>query len=234
MDRIFEPFSDRTQPRSTIEGYPRTWTRTPIEPFIERPPTLTELAGPLRLAEKLLPGDNNLAQLRPGGPRALGQLILLQGRVLDEEGRGIAGALVELWQCNAAGKYIHPIDENDAPVDPNFIGNGRVVTDEEGRFEFTTIKPGAYPVPRSGRWWRPPHVHVSLFGHSFLSRLVTQMYFPGEPLNAQDRLLHSIPDEAARERLIARALDPREAPEGVLAFAHDFVLRGCRATPFES
>jgi protocatechuate 3,4-dioxygenase beta subunit len=142
--------------------------------------------------------------------------------------------VVELWQANAAGRYIHPNDDNDAPIDPNFIGNGRAVTDEAGRFEFTTIKPGAYPVPESGKWWRPPHVHFSLFGHSFMSRLVTQMYFPGEPLNAQDRLLHAIPDERARAGLVARAVDPREAPEGILAFAHDLVLRGPRRTPFEA
>ena len=141
------------------------------------------------------------------------------------------GTIVELWQANAAGRYYNPLDQRDAPLDPNFVGNGRVRTDEEGRYAFFTIKPGAYPVPVKDTWWRPPHIHFSVLGPSSLSRLVTQMYFAGDPLNALDRILNSVPDAAARERLIARHLPPAEVGDGWLGFTHDIVLRGRHATP---
>ena len=192
--------------------------------------TRTELTGPVDLAPRLQPGDNDLARLAPGRI-ALGQLIHVSGRVLDEEGRPMRGAIVELWQANAAGRYFNPLDTRDAPLDPDFVGNGRTRTDHDGRYAFFTIKPGAYPVPDSGRWWRPPHIHFSLLGPSCLSRLVTQMYFPGDPLNAHDRLLNSVADENARASLVARQVPPVEVAGEWLAFTHDLVLRGRRATP---
>jgi len=213
-----------------IPGYPNTWLRNPSLPLIRRPLTRTERTGPGRLAVKLRPGDSNLA-VDPNGRAALGQLIRVSGRIMDEAGRLVAGAIVELWQANAAGRYRNPLDTRDAPLDPNFLGNGRTATDAEGRYEFFTIKPGAYPVPNSGRWWRPPHIHISVFGPSSISRLVTQMYFPGEPLNAHDRLIASIPDQGARERLVSRQTDTGDIDGEFLAFEHDLVLAGSAATP---
>lgn len=225
---------DGTRPRLPISGYPNTWLRNPAMPLIRRPLTRTERTGPDRLAIKLRPDGNNLAidlTIDPNGRAALGQLIRVTGCILDEAGRPLPGALVELWQANAAGRYRNPLDTRDAPLDPNFLGNGRTCTDGDGRYEFFTIKPGAYPVPNSGRWWRPPHIHFSVFGPSSLSRLVTQMYFPGDPLNAHDRLIASIPDQAARERLVAQQVDTAAVDGEFLAFEHDLVLRGTAATP---
>lgn len=225
----FAPYEDASQPRVPIEGYPNTVKRNPSRAPIRRPFTRTEITGPLDLASKLQPGDVNLAVVE--GRAALGSLIHVAGRVLDEDGRPVRGAIVEMWQANAAGRYFHPNDRRHAPLDPNFIGNGRCRTDEEGRYAFFTIKPGAYPVPESGRWWRPPHIHFSVLGPGSLSRLVTQMYFPGDPLNAFDRLLLSIPDRAAQERLVCTQAAPWEVPGEWLGFGFDMVLRGRHATP---
>jgi protocatechuate 3,4-dioxygenase beta subunit len=181
----------------------------------------------------------DLSRVRPTAPRALGQLIRITGRVLGHDGRPVDGAVLEIWQANAAGKYVHDLDPSPAPIDPNFLGTGRVRTDGRGRFSLLTIKPGAYPVPYEERggaddWWRPPHVHFSIFGPGFADRLVTQMYFPGEPLNQRDLLLSSIPDPAARRRMIAvMDQDLRSAQSEALVFHHDFVLAGTRPTPFE-
>ena len=226
----FSLHDEAGQPRVPIAGYANTVRRNPSLPPFRRPYTRTELTGPPDLAPKLQPGDANLAMLAPGRV-ALGQLIQVSGRVLDEDGRPVRGAIVELWQANAAGRYFNPLDQRDAPLDPNFVGNGRVRTDSEGRYAFFTIKPGAYPVPDSGRWWRPPHIHFSVLGPSSLSRLVTQMYFPGEPLNAVDRLILSIPDQEAQARLVARQTPTTEIEGDWLGFTHTLVLRGRHATP---
>jgi protocatechuate 3,4-dioxygenase beta subunit len=137
--------------------------------------------------------------------------------------------MVEMWQANAAGRYSHPNDTDHSPADPNFYGAARALTNEQGAIEIRTIKPGAYPVPDSGRWWRPPHIHFSVWGKVWLSRLVTQMFFPGEPLNAQDRILYSVPDATAREAMVARALPTSAGPENALVFEHRIVVRGKRA-----
>lgn len=228
----FPPCDEAGQPQVPIEGYAATARRNPARALFRRPHTRTELTGPLDPAAKLVPGEGNLAVLGPGRV-ALGQLIHISGRVLDEDGRPVRGALLEIWQANAAGRYANPLDAaRDAPLDPNFVGHGRVATDAEGRYGFFTVKPGAYPVPGGpGRWWRPPHVHVSVIGPSSLSRLVTQMYFPGDPLNPLDRILNALPDPAARERLIARQTDPAEVEGEWLAYRFTLVLRGRRATP---
>jgi protocatechuate 3,4-dioxygenase, beta subunit len=225
----FAPYDDATQPRVPVEGYPNTIRRSPTRPAIRRPFTRTEITGPLDLAPKLKPGDINLAVVE--GKPALGSLIHVEGRVLDEDGRPVRGAIVEMWQANASGRYFHPNDQRDAPLDPNFIGNGRCRTDEDGRYAFFTIKPGAYPVPNSGRWWRPPHIHVSVLGPGSLSRLVTQMYFAGDPLNAFDRLLLAIPDKGAQDRLLCTQRAPHDVPGEWLGFDFDMVLRGRHATP---
>jgi protocatechuate 3,4-dioxygenase beta subunit len=228
MQTLILPRDERTQPARIIAGYPQTPLRTPAQPLVRRAPTLSELTGPPGLDGRvgLLGGDI----AGHGEKRAIGQLIHLKVRVLDEDGAPVGGSVVEMWQANAAGRYIHPNDDDHAPVDANFYGAARLVTGESGAFELRTVKPGAYPVPASDGWWRPPHVHFSLFGKVWLSRLVTQMYFPGEPLNAQDRILNAVPDAAARERLVARCVPPTGDPYNALVFEHQIVLRGRAAT----
>jgi protocatechuate 3,4-dioxygenase beta subunit len=224
------PWLPGIEPVVPVPGYPNTWTHTPARAPIPRAPGATETAAPAALHRKLPVGDANLAERSKGKP-AIGQLMEISGRILDEAGRPVVGAIVELWQANAAGRYAHAIDTSAAPLDPNFEGHGRIRSDADGRYAFTTIKPGAYAVPVQETWWRPPHLHFAVFGPSCLSRLVTQMYFPGDPLNEIDRILQAIPDEAARSRMVARMLPPASIGSLHLGFAHDIVLRGRFATP---
>ena len=232
----FAPYDERMQPTPKIVGYQETQIRTPNQPLLKRPATLSEITGPLDLASKLAVGTNDLSRAKPDGPRALGQLILVTGRLLDEDARPVCGAVVELWHANSSGRYIHPADaENPAPIDPNFIGSGRMLSDAEGCFQFLTIKPGAYPVPNHpDRWWRPAHIHLSLFGDGFASRLVTQVYFPGDPLLETDLIFNSVPDAKGRARTIAQQIPLNEMTmTNVLGYTHDVVIRGSRQTPFE-
>ena len=229
----FAPYDDRTQPAFTVDGYKETLLRVPKQPFYKRSATLSEITGPLNLAKKLDANLSDLSRTTAGG-RALGQLILVTGRLLDEDGSPVRGSIIEVWHANAAGRYIHKMDAGSPfPEDPNFFGSGRCVTDHEGRYSYLSIKPGAYPVPdHPARWWRPPHIHLSIFGEGFMSRLVTQMFFPDDPLNAQDRILNSVPDPKGRERMVSRQVRMAELPRGdVLGFSHDIVVRGYRATP---
>jgi protocatechuate 3,4-dioxygenase beta subunit len=175
--------------------------------------------------------EADLTRQHTGEP--LGERIIVQGRVLDEQGRAVPDALIEIWQCNAAGRYIHQNDQHPAPLDPNFTGAGRVVTDAQGKYQFISIKPGAYPWRNHANAWRPAHIHLSLFGHSFLSRLVTQMYFPGDPLFAFDPIFNSVPDPKARERMICKFNLETTRPEWALGYDFDIVLRGANATPME-
>jgi protocatechuate 3,4-dioxygenase beta subunit len=229
MTLLILPRDERTQPARIVAGYPQTPWRNPAQPLVKRPPTLTELTGPLEPGRRvqLLGGDI----AGHGAAQAAGQLIHLKLRVLDEDGAPVGGAMVEIWQANAAGRYVHPNDDDHAPLDANFYGAARLVTDESGSFTLRTVKPGAYPVPTRDGWWRPPHIHFSVFGKVWLSRLVTQMYFPGEPLNGQDRILNAVPDAGARERLVARYVPPTGDPYNALVFEHSIVLRGRAATP---
>ncbi|MFO7544032.1 MAG: protocatechuate 3,4-dioxygenase subunit beta [Trueperaceae bacterium] len=168
---------------------------------------------------------------RNGEP--LGERIIVTGRVLDEAGRPVRNALLEVWQANAAGRYIRKKDQHDAPLDPNFDGFGRVLTDADGTYRFTSIKPGAYPWRNHHNAWRPPHIHFSVFGRNFHSRLVTQMYFPGDPLLAFDPIYQGIPDEAARQRLISHFDRDTTTPEWALGYRFDIVLAGGLRTWFE-
>jgi protocatechuate 3,4-dioxygenase beta subunit len=152
---------------------------------------------------------------------------------LDEDGRGVPHALVEMWQANAAGRYAHTLDNHPAPLDPNFLGAGRAITDAAGNYRFVSIKPGAYPWRNHHNAWRPAHIHFSLFGPAFVTRLVTQMYFPGDPLMSIDSVLQSIPDKEAQQRLVSRFDLSLTEPEWALGYRFDIVLRGRRATPFE-
>jgi len=227
---IYDPWPKGVQPDVPIEGYPNTWTFTPSQPAIQKPLTRTEATGPAKLWAKLTCGENDLATTA-SGKRAMGQYIRISGQILNEDGRPVPNAIVELWQANAAGRYSHAHDDSKAPLDPNFLGNGRVMSDENGQYSFFTIKPGAYPVPVKDAWWRPPHVHFSVLGPSTLSRLVTQMYFPGDPMNEWDRILNSINDPDARKRLVASQVHPSQETDERLGYKHDIVLRGRFATP---
>lgn len=239
----FRPHDDRTQPRRRIPGYPNTLVRTPGGRAWPRIVSLADLTGPVFPPDSVLPEEADLSRNGPGAPRALGQLITVSGRVLDQAGRPVRRCLIEMWHANAAGKYIHHNDPSPVPADPNYRGRGRAMTDEAGRFSFRTIRPGGYAVPdgepgaKTG-WWRPPHIHFSLFGPCFSSRLITQLFFPGEPLNELDLILNSIPDKAARNRLVLRFL-PRTTGNSLegdapLHYTRDFVLRGRFETPFET
>lgn len=225
------PIVDGTQPTRIVEGYPQTARRTPSRPLLRRPLTLSELTGPLDLSGRLAATSADVAG--QSARRALGQLIVLRLAVRDEDGSPIAGTMVEMWQANAAGRYAHPNDSDHAPLDPHFQGNARVQTDASGNIEIRTIKPGAYPVPGPDRWWRPPHVHFSVWGKVWLSRVVTQMFFPGDPLNEQDLILNAVVDAEARARLVARSVPTQAAPGDALVFEHTVVVRGKRATPTE-
>jgi protocatechuate 3,4-dioxygenase, beta subunit len=212
-------------------AYRSTLLRAPRQPPVRLPPGLTEVTGPVFGPDRATPADADLTARFPGEP--IGERIIVTGRVLDSGGRPVPGALIEIWQANAAGRYAHQTDKHPAPLDPNFDGVGRCLTDAEGRYRFVTIKPGAYPWNNHPNAWRPAHIHFSLFGRAFTQRLITQMYFPGDPLFAQDPIFNSIPDARARERLICRFDLSLTEPEWALGYAWDIVLRGPEATVFE-
>ncbi len=227
----YQPYDDRTQTDRQIQRYPKSFTRVPSQPLIPRPLTLTERTGPTGLEEKFPPGSPDLSRALPSGGRGVGQLISVSGRISNEDGRPLAGGMLELWQANSAGKYIHEIDRHKAPLDPNFTGQGRIVTSAEGEYQFLTIKPGAYPVLESGWWWRPPHIHFSIFGESWMNRYVTQIFFPGEPLNEIDLLLNGVRDPEARQRVVFKAGATEMGDVSLIHYTLDFVLRGKRKTP---
>ncbi|WP_369258732.1 protocatechuate 3,4-dioxygenase subunit beta [Geodermatophilus amargosae] len=211
--------------------YRSTALRAPLRTPVDLPHRLTEVTGPVLGEDRVLPTDADLTW-RNGG-EAIGQRILVHGRVLDSDGRPVPGALVEVWQANASGRYRHVVDNWPAPLDPHFDGLGRVVTDSLGRYEFLTIKPGAYPWGNHHNAWRPAHIHFSLFGRAFTQRLVTQMYFPDDPLFGQDPIYNAIPP-VARHRAVSRYSLERTQDNWALAFEWDVVLRGADQTPFET
>jgi len=208
--------------------YRSTEWRAPKRPLVTLPEELHRIDGPVFGDDVLAPSDNDLTRQHEGEP--LGERILVHGRVVDEDGRPLRGALVEVWQANAAGRYRHEVDRHPAPLDPNFSGAGRCLTDDEGRYSFTTIKPGAYPWGNHPNAWRPAHIHFSLFGRAFEQRLVTQMYFPGDPLFEYDPIFNAVRDPSARELLVARFDLATTQPEWALAYEWDVILR---RTPVE-
>jgi protocatechuate 3,4-dioxygenase beta subunit len=211
--------------------YKSTVLRSPSKPLVPLAQTLSELTGPVYGQDALGPLDDDLTKNGAVDGEPLGERIIVTGRVMDEDGRPVPNTLVEIWQTNAAGRYIHKVDQHNAPIDPNFFGAGRCMTDAAGRYRFITVRPGAYPWGNHANGWRPPHIHFSLFGPSFLTRLVTQMYFPGDPLLELDPVFLGVPDSEARERLIAEFSLEVTEPEFALGYAFDIVLRGRRATP---
>ena len=228
----FRSYAPGTQPPLDAPRYASTHKRHPGAAPV-RPPgghTPTELTTP-RFSPTRYPPTADLTA--DGGGKALGERIIVEGRVLDEDGRSVPGVMIELWQANAAGRYDHVRDQHDAPLDPHFQGTGRVFSDADGRYRYVTVKPGAYPWRNHHNAWRPNHIHYSLFGVGLAQRLVTQMYFPGDPLLALDPVYNAVPDEAARARLVAAFDLDITQPEWALGYCFDITLRGRAATPFE-
>jgi len=221
-----------TQPLYSHWPYNSTRKRAPTQPLIVQPHTLSETTGPTFAPELVTPRAADLTRQRSGEP--LGERMILEGRVMDDGGRPLRRTLVEVWQANAAGRYLHDKDNHDAPLDPNFIGCGQTLTDDDGRYRFVTIRPGAYPWRNHYNAWRPSHIHFSLFGPAFLTRLVTQMYFPGDPLLSLDPIFNCVSDEHARDRLIAELDLSVSKPEWALGYRFDIVLRGRNGTPMEN
>jgi protocatechuate 3,4-dioxygenase beta subunit len=224
-----EPASD---PPLLYPEYRSTRTRAPSRPLVPLAHTLSEITGPVYGHEMVAELDNDLTRQHDGEP--LGERIIVHGRVVDGDGRPVPDTLIEIWQANAAGRYRHRVDRHPAPLDPNFSGGGRCVTDSEGRYTFTTVKPGAYPWPNHDNAWRPAHIHLSLFGRAFATRLVTQMYFPGDPLLDHDPIFQSVSEPGARERLVSSFDLGATLPEWALGYRFDVVLRGRDATPREA
>ena len=221
-----------SQPPYLYPDYESTRLRAPDRPLVILPHTLSEVTGPVFGRGKVGPLDNDLTRQHEDEP--LGERIIVSGRVLDSDGRPVRNSLIEVWQANAAGRYIHHNDQHPAPLDPNFSGAGRCLTDGDGRYRFVTVKPGAYPWKNHPNAWRPAHIHFSLFGPAFATRLVTQMYFPGDPLFDQDPIFQSVNDPRARERMISRFDLETTEPEWALAYNYDIVLRGRDDTPMEN
>lgn len=220
-----------TQPEHLFPQYASTVKRAPTQPLVMLPQSLTEVTGPVFGYDDIKPTDFDLTKQHAGEP--IGERIIVTGRVLDENGRPVPHTLVEVWQANSAGRYPHRVDQHDAPTDPNFTGCGRALTGADGSYRFVTIRPGEYPWRNHHNAWRPAHIHFSLFGQAFMQRLVTQMYFPGDPLLPFDPMYNCVPDENARKRLVATLDWENTIPEFALAYRWDIVLRGRDATPME-
>lgn len=224
------PIPPEADPPYDAPAYRSTEKRHPTHKLLPWVHTVTELTGP-HFSPARFPAITDLSVVN--GKQALGERIIVAGKVMDENGRPVPNTMIEIWQANAAGRYHHPNDQHDAPLDPNFRGEGRVFTNEAGEYRFISIKPGRYPWRNHPNAWRPHHIHFSLFGSGFAARLITQMYFPGDPLLPLDPIFLAVPDAAARERLIARFDLSLTEPEWALGFRFDFVLRGKAATPME-
>jgi protocatechuate 3,4-dioxygenase beta subunit len=224
----------KIQPPYLHPAYTSTIKRAPLEPLVALPQTLAEWTGPVYGEDAVRPLDNDLSRNAVVNGQPLGERIMVVGRVLDESGGAVPQALLEIWQANSCGRYRHKSDQHDAPLDPNFSGTGRVLTDKNGEYGFTTIRPGAYPWRNHENAWRPAHIHFSVFGGNFLQRLVTQMYFPGDPLLGLDPIFNGMADEKGRNRLICSYAHDITRPEWALGFRFDIVVCGPRQTPFET
>lgn len=226
----FDPVAAGTHPQLIFPAYKSTRARGPSQPALRvQAPAVTQQG--LALAQPML-GPNDADLTRHGQSEPLGEKIVVTGQVTDEDGRPVRNSLVEVWQCNAAGRYRHKKDQHAAPLDPNFFGCGKLMTDERGRYRLVTIKPGPYPWGNHDKAWRPAHIHFSLFGNVMAQRLVTQMYFPGDPLFEHDPIFQSVADVAARQRLVSRFSLEETVGGEMLGYVFDIVLRGRHATPF--
>ena len=222
-------------PPAYTPWYKTSVLRSPTRALLSLEGTISEITGPVFGHNMLHELDNDLIlnYARPG-EMPIGPRILVHGRVLDESSRPVPGALLEFWQANAGGRYRHKKETYLAAIDPNFGGVGRTITDENGYYWFKTIKPGPYPWPNGVNDWRPAHIHFSVFGHGFAQRLITQMYFEGDPLIWICPIVKTIPDKSAVERLVAPLDMNASLPMDMLAYKFDIVLRGRRSTLFEN
>ena len=233
MSHLISNLFDReVHPPYLSPDYKSTVLRAPTKPLVVIKQSLSELSGPIFGDMNVGPLDHDLTKNARRNGEPLGERIVVHGKVMDENGRPIPHTLIEIWQANAAGRYVHKVDQHDAPLDPNFLGSGRVMTDAEGNYKFYTIKPGAYPWSNHYNAWRPNHIHFSLFGANITNRLVTQMYFPGDPLLQYDPIFLGVPPKG-RELLISSFDLGITEPHFALGYRFDFVLRGNNATPFE-
>jgi protocatechuate 3,4-dioxygenase, beta subunit len=227
----YRKFYPGTQPNHLHPPYVSSVKRAPSQPLVDLPQTISEVTGPIIGRELVDPKACDLTRQHAGPP--LGERIIVSGRVLDENSRPVPHTLVEIWQANAAGRYVHRIDQHGAPLDPNFTGCGHTLTDSEGHYRFVTVRPGEYPWSNHYNAWRPAHIHFSLFGPAFATRLVTQMYFPGDPLIPFDPVFNCTDDEKARNRLISLFDWETTIPFHALGYRFDIILRGREATPME-
>ncbi|MFS4581960.1 protocatechuate 3,4-dioxygenase subunit beta [Phaeobacter sp. C3_T13_0] len=222
-------------PPAFAPAYKTSVSRSPRLPLLSLENTASEITGPTFAPTDIGPTDNDLLiNYASDGGSPIGERTLLHGRVLDENERPVPNTLVEIWQANASGRYRHKKDGYLGALDPNFGGCGRVLTDDQGRYSFRTVKPGAYPWRNGINDWRPAHIHVSVFGHAFAQRLITQLYFEGDPLIPRCPIVNSIPDPAAVQQLIARLDMDETLPLDMIAYRFDIVLRGRRSTIFEN
>jgi protocatechuate 3,4-dioxygenase, beta subunit len=221
-----------TQPNHLHPPYASSIKRAPSKPLVYLPHTLSEVTGPVIGRERIDVKACDLTRQHAGAP--LGERIIVSGRVLDENSHPLPNTLIEVWQANAAGRYLHSSDQHNAPLDPNFTGCGHTLTDSEGRYRFVTIRPGEYPWGNHYNAWRPAHVHFSVFGPAFATRLVTQMYFPGDPLISFDPVFNCTADEKARNRLISQFDWENTIPVHALGYRFDIILSGREATPMET
>lgn len=230
-DGSFLPPEDRERTVLLAPDYKGTRLRAPSRELVEIPHGITETSGPVFGEGTVRPEDADLT--RVGDGEAIGPRIIVHGRVVEAGGLPVPDTLIEIWQANAAGRYRHSVDRWGAPLDPNFAGAGRALTDAEGRYRFVTVAPGAYPWGNHHNAWRPPHIHLSLFGRAFVQRLVTQMYFEGDPLLRHDPIFNAVRDERVRNRMVATLDMDASEPDHAIAYRFDIVLRGTGRTPFE-
>ena len=232
MPDIYNREDEKAQPPSLFPAYASTVKRAPAQPLVRIPQTITETSGPGDCWQDLMGGAMaDMTKQHKGEP--LGQRIIVTGRVLDENARPVPNTVIEIWQANAAGRYIHARDNWPAPLDPNFTGVGRAVSDGKGRYRYITVRPGAYPWGNHYNAWRPSHIHLSLLGPAFATRLVTQMYFPDDPLIPLDPIANAVP-MPYRDRMVSRFDIDTTEPSFALGYLFDIVLRGRHATPMEA
>ncbi|MDB5991067.1 MAG: pcaH [Herbaspirillum sp.] len=227
----FDPVADGIFPELIYPAYQSTLKRGPTQAPLRIRTALPVSTNLVATPALILPHDMDLTAHGQSAP--LGEKIVVTGRVLDEDGKPVRNSLLEVWQCNSAGRYWHKKDQHDAPLDPNFYGLGKMLTDGDGRYRFVTIKPGPYPWGNHSKAWRPAHIHFSMFGNVYAQRIVTQMYFPSDPLFDYDPIFQSVPDLAARNRLVARYSLAETVDDKMLGYEFDIVLRGRNATPMD-